>query len=293
MIDSVFPHAFVIGANKSGTSTLCGILEAHPDVCVSDPKEPCTFSDSSKSNRLQAEYSTIFASPRPGRMRVEGSTTYSRWPYNPPLWHPTLQDPWPAIAEHSPDSKLVYLVRHPVDRIVSQIKHRLREGNSERLTMEEILDRSTTYLDESRYRTQIEHIRRFVPEDRWFVETFDRFNGHRQEVVEEILDFFDLPRVLSESEMNLHENKAGVHHLLSKRVRAFPGAGLIQRIIPKPIRRRFMKQLLRSPIDRRLHEEIAVDPMQSETRARLLEVLEPDIQMIESILGRDLPDWRS
>ena len=56
MIDSVFPQAFVIGANKSGTSTLCGILEAHPDVCVSDPKEPCTFSDSSKSNQLQAEW---------------------------------------------------------------------------------------------------------------------------------------------------------------------------------------------------------------------------------------------
>jgi hypothetical protein len=32
--------------------------------------------------------------------------------------------------------------------------------------------------------------------------------------------------------------------------------------------------------------------MKPETRRNLLEVLEPDIQMIEAILGRDLPDWR-
>ncbi|MCP4835408.1 MAG: sulfotransferase, partial [Phycisphaera sp.] len=44
MSDSVFPRAFIIGANKTGTSTLCAILDAHPDVCMSAPKEPCTFS---------------------------------------------------------------------------------------------------------------------------------------------------------------------------------------------------------------------------------------------------------
>jgi hypothetical protein len=290
--DSVFPRAFIIGANKSGTSTLCAILDAHPDVCMSDPKEPCTFSDSSKTDRLHAEYSTIFTAATSGQMRVEGSTTYSRWPYQPTTWHPTLQDPWPAISEHAPGSKLIYLVRHPVDRIVSQIKHRLREGNPARLTMEAILEQSTTYLDESRYRTQIEHIRRFVPEDRWFVETFDRFNGERETMVEEILQFLDLPRVLPVSVMNLHENKAGVQHLLSKRVNSIPGSKALKTIVPKSVRSRFMRQVLQSPLDRRLREAISVEPMKLETRARLLDVLEPDIRMIESILGRDLPEWR-
>lgn len=292
MSDSVFPRAFIIGANKSGTSTLCAILDAHPDVGMSDPKEPCTFSDSSKTGRLHVEYPAIFTAATPGQMRVEGSTTYSRWPYQPTKWHPTLQDPWPAISEHAPGSKLIYLVRHPVDRIVSQIKHRLREGNPSRLTMESILEQSTTYLDESRYRTQIEHIRRFVPEDRWFVETFDRFNGERETVVEEILEFLDLPSVLPASVMNLHENKAGVQHLLSKRVNSIPGSKALKTIFPKSVRRRFMELFGRGPVERRLRQAISVAPMKPETRARLIEELEPDIQMIESILGRDLPEWR-
>ena len=292
MSDSVFPQAFIIGANKSGTTTLGATLNAHPDVCVSEPKEPCTFSDSSKANRLHLEYPVIFDAAKPGQMRVEASTTYSRWPYQPTKWHPTMQDPWPAITKHSPGSKLIYLVRHPVDRMASQIKHRLRTGNPERMTMEGMMEESDTYLNESRYRTQIEYIRRFVPEDRWFVETFDRFNGQRKAVLGEILEFLDLPQTLPDAALNLHENRSGTQHILSRRVNAIFGAKMVKRIIPKPVRKRFISEILRGPLERRLRQAISVEPMKPETRMRLLGILEPDIQMIESILGRDLPDWR-
>ncbi|MDB4628077.1 sulfotransferase [bacterium] len=292
MSDSIFPQAFIIGANKSATSTLAAIFDKHPNIVMSDPKEPCCFSDSTMADRLHAEYRGIFGDASPGQLRVDGSTTYSRWPYRPTKWHPTLRDPWPAISEHAPGSKLIYLVRHPVDRIVSQIKHRFREGNPERLTMETILEQSPTYLDESRYRTQIEHIRRFVPEDLFFVETFERFNSDRRVVLDQILEFLDRPFTLPDSVIFLHDNMAGAEYLVSNRLRELPGGNMLRKILPKSLKTELRKQFLRGPINQAISRAISVEPMKLETRARLLDVLEPDIRMIESILGRDLPEWR-
>jgi hypothetical protein len=39
------PNLFLIGAMKSGTTYLCDLLAAHPEIFMSSPKEPCHFVD--------------------------------------------------------------------------------------------------------------------------------------------------------------------------------------------------------------------------------------------------------
>lgn len=292
MIDSLFPNALVIGANKSGTSTLCSILDGHPDVCMSSPKEPCTFSDSSKVGQLDTEYEAIFRRATAGQYRIEGSTTYSRWPYAPTPWHPTLQDPWPMITQKCPRVKILYIVRHPVERMISQVKHRFRDGSFRGWTFEAMLEHSDTYVNESRYQTQMEWVRKFVPEDRWFVETFERFNSQRHEVMGEILDFLDLAHSIPDSAMDLHENRAGISTILSSHLNSIRGSKTLKKVVPLTIRRQLKNAIERSPIGTSLQRRISLEPMKAETRSRLLEVLETDTQMIESIIGRDLPEWR-
>lgn len=39
----MLPDFCVVGAMKSGTTTLCAILDEHPDIYISKPKEPLFF----------------------------------------------------------------------------------------------------------------------------------------------------------------------------------------------------------------------------------------------------------
>jgi hypothetical protein len=40
---SASPNLFLIGAMKSGTTTLHELLAQHPEIAMCDPKEPCYF----------------------------------------------------------------------------------------------------------------------------------------------------------------------------------------------------------------------------------------------------------
>lgn len=42
---AIKPTFFVIGAAKAGTTSLCELLGAHPEVFFSDPKEPQFFTE--------------------------------------------------------------------------------------------------------------------------------------------------------------------------------------------------------------------------------------------------------
>jgi len=54
------PNFFVIGAMKSGTTSLCDLLAEHPDVFVSNPKEPGFFSIADPTAEQLRAYERLF-----------------------------------------------------------------------------------------------------------------------------------------------------------------------------------------------------------------------------------------
>lgn len=104
------PTFLVIGAAKCGTTTLCELLGAHPDVFVTDPKEPHYFSRV-KRHLKQEWYEGLFAGATTEKALGEGSTSYS---------HPNrINLVAPTLRRLVPDCRLVYVVRHPVRRLES------------------------------------------------------------------------------------------------------------------------------------------------------------------------------
>ena len=130
------PDFLLIGANKAGTTSLIDYLRLHPRIFISRIKEPCFFSDPAQRARGEGWYESLFAGARPDQLRGEGSTTYSRWPY---LEEPWTLDPREEILARRPDVRLVYLVRHPVDRAFSHYYNNLRLGR-ENLSFEDAID---------------------------------------------------------------------------------------------------------------------------------------------------------
>ncbi len=109
------PSFVVIGAMKCATTTLAVQLAAQEGVYISDPKEPNFFSDDEIYARGLAWYESLFDGAAGARHIGEASTHYTKLPTYPR----TLERFRAAL----PDVKLVYVMRHPIDRVVSQYMH--------------------------------------------------------------------------------------------------------------------------------------------------------------------------
>lgn len=116
---AVLPNFMVIGAPKCGTTTLCDQLGSHPDVFMSDPKEPHYFGRTDPALTWD-RYLALFARARNERAIGEGSTSYTR----PDINRAAAE----AIKSVMPDGKLIYMVRDPVRRLESDWRMRVHEG---------------------------------------------------------------------------------------------------------------------------------------------------------------------
>lgn len=113
------PNFLVIGAPKSGSHTLCSHLSQHPEIFVSTPKELDFFNR--QYHRGIDWYRQCFCDSSHHTAIGEGSVMYS------------ITSLWPEvpyrIAQDLPHAKLIYIVRHPLDRIESMWCQHLSNGD--------------------------------------------------------------------------------------------------------------------------------------------------------------------
>jgi Sulfotransferase family len=119
------PTFFIIGAPKAGTTSLNFYLEQHPEIQMSEVKEPAFFapplgSATSKLGLSRVDmidsldrYERLFDPTM--RVRGEGSTNYAEYPFR--------QGVPERIKERVPEAKFIYMVRDPVARTVSHYDH--------------------------------------------------------------------------------------------------------------------------------------------------------------------------
>ncbi len=105
------PDFFIIGAAKSGTTSLYGILDQHPQIFMPKVKEPEFFARDELYARGIESYAQAFAAARPDQLVGEASTIYTLSPFFP--------EAAARIRRHAPEAKLVYIMREPVSRAYS------------------------------------------------------------------------------------------------------------------------------------------------------------------------------
>jgi hypothetical protein len=124
------PSAVIIGAQRSGTTSLFNYLTQHPDLLAPLGKELHYFDF--HYHRGIRWYRGRF--PYQHRLR-NGTLTIEASPYY--LIHPLV----PArVAALLPEVKLIAVLRNPVDRALSHYQHEVRDGR-EQLSFEEAVAR--------------------------------------------------------------------------------------------------------------------------------------------------------
>lgn len=110
------PDFIIIGAMKCATSALHDQLKAHSSFFMTTPKEPNFFSDDRIFAKGIGWYQSLFDLAQPGQLRGESSTHYTKLPDCP--------EALPRLISFCPEIKCIYMMRHPVDRLISHYIHK-------------------------------------------------------------------------------------------------------------------------------------------------------------------------
>lgn len=121
------PSFFILGAAKCGTTSLHSYLGQHPDVCVSEPKEPFFFE--AEFDRGTTYYFNRYFSHWAGE-RIVGEARHRN------LYMPYVAE---RIHRFNPDARLIICVRNPVARAISHWWHRF-SNDREQLSLRKSIE---------------------------------------------------------------------------------------------------------------------------------------------------------
>lgn len=208
------PDFYIIGAQKSGTSSLYDCLGQHPGIIRRIHKEIHFFNEPTRRNLgldfYQAHFTTQSKrqkiAQQLGYQPLEGEAT-------PFVIHPWLPQ-W--VYEATPQAKLILIARNPVDRALSHYYHNQTRGretlefeaaiNSEQTRINQDFQRLVrdpnhsgaeylcySYLTRGYYAEQLERWLKFFAPDQICVVAFESFIQDQKTIVAQIFQFLNLP----------------------------------------------------------------------------------------------------
>ena len=265
------PDFIVIGAMKSATTTLHEQLACQNGLFMSRPKEPNFFSDDANYARGIDWYASLFAAAGEDQLLGESSTHYTKLPTHP---H-TLERMLCAL----PKVKLIYVMRHPIDRLTSHYLHEITVGTITS-SLEDAIDQHPELVDYGRYSMQLEpYLRAYGPESILPV-FFDRLANQPDMELQRVAQFLDVSQPLC-WDHSLKPQNVGRERLRNSPLR--------EAIVQAPL----LTALRRKLIPRRLAEslkslwKVGVDPppVPSGLDDRLRDLFDPDLARLGSWLG--------
>lgn len=267
------PDFIIIGAMKAATSTLHEQLARQPGIFMSTPKELYFFSDDPVYARGIEWYGGHFAAAAPGDLCGESTTHYAK--------RPTYPQTIARMLRHVPEAHLIYIMRHPIDRLVSQYIHQWTEREITH-PIDAALDAHPELIAYSRYTYQLEPYFASYGRARVLPVFFDRLNAHPQSEVERIARFIGYRGRpvwdTSDEQRNVSAERLRVNPLRDALVYA-PGISQIrQYLVPQAVRDRIkqMWQMRRRPT-------LSPDNIQ-----RLTAIFDADLQTLGAWLGTPL-----
>lgn len=193
----ISPNLVMVGAQKSGTSSLAHYLSLHPDIHLSTPvKEPLfyIFDEWGKQyfedkgvplkNRVELLKKKMLSGYSGQRYFLDASTRYT-------LSNVTRQFGLPERLAKA-NAKVIYLVRNPFSRMVSSFKHFYSDGAYSNLSDCVLSDQSL--LATSLYGYQIAPYLERLGNENVLVLVFEDFVKDVDQSLDQICDFLSIDR---------------------------------------------------------------------------------------------------
>lgn len=274
----MLPDFIIIGAMKSGTTSLYYYLKAHPQIGMSAIKETDFFIDERNYSKGLEWYKSQFTGDY--KIYGEASPNYTKAHY--------FKGVPKRMYEIVPNTKLIYIVRDPVERIISHYTHncgagRESENMSNTFQNRERLDH---YLNSSKYFWQIKHYLNYYSREQILIIPSDKLRKQRESTLEDVFRFLGVDSIL---ETDLYKKEFGTTDRRTSKGRTgrliFDNAFVkfLKRGIPPNFKRKLKQLLLPS-----LEKPTEITPV---LRYKLEEALRSDAEAFRSIAGQEFKEW--
>jgi hypothetical protein len=276
--DGRLPTFLVIGAMKSGTSSLRDYLRAHPDVYVPPEEELHYFAEGINWAKGLDWYRSRFADAGTAIAVGEKSPTYAMVPE-----HPGVPE---RIAALLPDVRLLYVVREPIARIRSHFVHQFGRGH-EHLRIARAVREDPRYLDTTRYAMQLERYLDWFPAEQLMVITSEQLDHERAATFRRIAAFCGVDPDVELEALDQRSHESGSKQVpvgVTARLRNIPALRKAAEALPAPVRSR---------IGAATRRELQPDELEldASTQAWIIDQLRPDLVGLRRWLGEDFAAW--
>lgn len=273
--DVVTPDFVIIGAMKSGTTTLDRHLRDHPEIGMSRDKETNYFVAEKTFGNGPRWYSGQFDPAR--RLHGEASPNYTKVD--------VFKGVPERLAAHCDGVKLVYIVRDPVDRALSQYRHSWTIGD---IAMDPEAFAGSAEWDHvvatSSYARQLDAYLPHIPLHRILVLDFVDLVRSPQATMDRLAAYLDVaPHPVAEGSHNEASELSRVPAPVLRLAQS-PLGQAMNRVVSREARDRIRRLVARG-------KSRQPPPVPDAVVGRLKEALAPDVARFRSLTGHGFPEW--
>lgn len=288
------PSFIIAGAPKSGTTALYNILASHPDVCMSEIKEPKFFSDvkGDMTTKISGDgartpgtfskgfewYNSLFKNYRSGQLTGEASSLYI-----------CLDDAAEKIKQCRPHTKIIFILRNPAERTFSHYRQEYKLGFDFPPFAEMIKEdhpRYRFYENVSHYKKHLERFYSLFPKEQVLVLLHEDLRKDAMQETEKIFSFLGLRMLPAE---DIHASKEYNEQLVPKsrmmaRIMTIMQQAKITSILPRSIRSKLFN--VRNSFIKLNSQKAGKEEIEPGIKKQLDTIFEEDILYIRNLLGR-------
>jgi len=292
------PNFLIVGASKSGTSSLYHYLRQHPDIYLSEKQKEGRFFSQMKDcfngpgdkvveeTVIQSleQYAALFEGYENQKAIGDISPEYLYFHEKAiPLIKSTLGD----------DVRIIIILRNPVDRAFSGYTHFIRD-HRETLSFEEALQKEEErngqnwiwawqYKNSGFYFDQVKAYLDHFKQTKIIV--YDDLINHQAEVIKEICLFIGVdPEFQFDTSYKYNVSGSPKSQVLYKLETSRGLVTFIKKFLPKGLISKLKKSLTGE-------KQMVRMEMKLETREELIEFFKDDIQKVQELIQQDLSHW--
>lgn len=281
------PNLFIIGAMKAGTSSLYKCLSDHPEIFMSPVKEPKYFSDHKQWSKGPEQYLKLFSKARSEAYLGEASPSYTGLPWNRGIAK--------RIYDFNSSAKIIYILRDPLERMVSHYRHYLDRGEVNE-TLSEWTKKSCDLLMLSNYAYQLEPYLQLFGRDAIYIVTLEEMRDSPRSFYEKVFKWLgiDAGFIPIGHRKRFHRSGANTQpwddsSLVVQIARRIKTNTLVDKLTP-----RFVQELIVENLPKKNDPLFSNESYQKEidkVKKRYQPILSKWIMELEIVTGRDYDIW--
>lgn len=309
--DKRLPDFIIVGAMKSGTTSLHYMLDQHKDIFIPNREimffdiddieqnfdffvqtsNKWLFFDYKKNfDEYLVWYKSFFKEAKNGQVIGEDSTTYM-----------ASQKAPSRIADLLPEVKLIFMLRDSVLRTYSNYWHLVRTGHAIYNFEKTMQYMPGTLIQRSLYKKHIQRYKKYFPDKNMKFIIFKDFIKNNQRNIDDICKFIGLETSVDVRKINTHKNPTKVpinirlqivyNHLLRTQRLVTQEFGSHLPNLPQNEPKRFWRKMDKLVYKLNFTDKKSYPPMNYKTRKFLEKLFAKENRGLSKLIGKNLKKY--